>query len=377
MVGAPEDEGLAFDPVEAVAVSLVRLGTTTLATRLFAQVVLPELRFGRLSPKGGVVVARVLGLAGVPERDHSSQASALRERAVAALRAGAAAGLRSLTIADPAYPDLLRRIDDPPVVLWTRGDPEALAQQPAVAVVGSRNATPEGLVCARRLARGLSEAGVLVVSGLARGIDAAAHRGALDRDGRTVAVLGNGADRTYPAAHGGLAAELVARGCLVSEYPPGTPPLPRHFPLRNRIISGLCRAVVVVQASDRSGSLITARTALDQGREVLAVPGGVASGCHRGCHALIKDGARLVETVEDILEELGWRRPTAVPEGPPGKPQQEQGLAAALRPGAAVSLDDLAGRTGRSAPELLAELTRLELAGVVARLPGGAFVRLD
>lgn len=246
-----------------------------------------------------------------------------------------------------------------------------------MAVVGARDATPAGLAVARRLAGGLAEAGLVVVSGMARGVDGAAHGGALDAGGLTVAVLGCGADVVYPRQHVTLAGEVRRSGALVSELPPGTAPLPRHFPLRNRIISGLARAVVVIEASERSGSLITARMALEQGRDVLAVPGGVASGRHRGCHALIKDGARLVETVGDILEEIGWSPPPENHTDPFFKSLKTSRLDIVMAEGEAYNLDELAARTGQSAAVLLAELGRLEVAGRVVRLGAGNFVRLD
>jgi DNA processing protein len=174
-----------------------------------------------------------------------------------------------------------------------------------------------------------------------------------------------------------LAAAVAGQGCLVSEFAPGTPPLPAHFPLRNRIISGLARAVVVVEASDRSGSLITARMALEQGRDVLAVPGGIASGCHRGCHALIKDGARLVETVEDVLEEIGHRGTGGSRSAEGDKPLFDSWLAEAIPPGQSRDPDALALLTRRAAGDVLAELGRLEMAGLIRRVPGGKFVRLD
>jgi DNA processing protein len=241
-----------------------------------------------------------------------------------------------------------------------------------VAVVGSRRPSAASLLLARRLGRDLARAGLVVVSGLALGIDAAAHEGALEGEGQTVAVLGAGADVVYPRRNGELRARIVRTGCLVSELPPGTPPLARHFPLRNRIISGLSLAVVVVEAAERSGSLITARMALEQGRDVLAVPGSVVSGCHQGCHALIKDGAGLVETASDVLEALGWTTPRV-----PGASRPVAGLLGSMRPGVSMSLDDIAAEAGRPAGELLAELGTLEVAGRVARIGGGLFVRLD
>jgi DNA processing protein len=195
--------------------------------------------------------------------------------------------------------------------------------------------------------------------------------------GSTIGVLGNGLDVTYPAEHRGLIDAMSRQGLLVSEFPQGTRPYPAHFPLRNRIISGLSRAVVVVEASERSGSLITARAALEQGRDVLAVPGPVAGGGHRGCHGLIKDGARLVESVEDILEEIRWTRPPAVPadSGDNGLPINE--LGEIIKPGEVLTLDVLAERSGLAASDLLAALGRLEVAGRVARMAGGTFARLD
>jgi len=233
-------------------------------------------------------------------------ASAARWRADAgrALAHTATLGYHAVWPAHPAYPALLRTIVDPPLLLWVRGDP-ALLEGPAVALIGSRLASAAGREVAFQLAADLAAAGVVVASGFARGIDAAAHRGALTT-GRSLAVLGCGLDQPYPSDHGPLGRELAASGALISEFPPGAPPLAHHFPLRNRTLSGLCRAVVVVQAAKRSGSLITARLALEQGREVMAVPGDVRTGTNAGGHALIRDGARLVERASDILEELGW-----------------------------------------------------------------------
>ena len=245
---------------------------------------------------------------GIPPAERGRRVADAREHAARAVERAASAKIAALPWFHPTYPALLREIVDPPIVLWLVGAAACLSE-PAVAIVGSRRATPAGIAVARRIGRGLAEAGLVVVSGLARGIDGAAHQGALDAGGRTVAILGCGADVVYPPEHASLAKRVAEAGALVSEFPPCTPPLPRHFPLRNRIISGLSRAVVVIEASDRSGSLITARAALDQGRDVLAVPGNVASGRYSGCHALIKDGAPLVETVEDVLNELGWVQP--------------------------------------------------------------------
>ncbi|HEV3060513.1 MAG TPA: DNA-processing protein DprA, partial [Vicinamibacterales bacterium] len=219
----------------------------------------------------------------------------------------------------------------------------------------------------------LSAAGVVVVSGLARGIDSAAHRGALDAGGATVAVLGSGVDVIYPREHASLARDIAHSGAVVSELVPGTPPLPRFFPQRNRIISGLSRAVVVIEAGERSGSLITARTALEQGREVLAVPGNILSGRNRGGHGLLRDGAKIVECADDILEELGMsargagkRAGSALPDDP---------ILACLTPGEPSDLDAISERTGLSPSRLLPQLFELELRGAVVRIGGGRFVR--
>lgn len=282
-------------------------------------------------------------------------------------------GLSLITPASCSYPELLRHIIDPPIVLWVKGMVEALAG-PHVAVVGARAASYEGLCAARQLGQDLAGAGVSVASGMARGVDGAAHAGALEGGGQTVAVLGCGVDVAYPPEHARLAAQIVERGAIVSELAPGAPPLQHHFPMRNRIISGLSRAVVVIEASDRSGSLITARSALEQGRDVLAVPGAILSGRSRGCHALIRDGARLVDSAKDILEEIGWTS-AAPPAESRNKSLQMSQLEETMAAGETYTLDELAARTGRPAGELLAELGELELAGRVARVTGGAFAK--
>ena len=279
---------------------------------------------------------------------------------------------------DDRYPSRLAAVVDPPIVLWVEGSPGVLGE-PAVAIVGSRAATPYAVEVAGRLAADLAARGVPVVSGLARGVDSAAHRGAL-RTGRTIAVLGSGVDIVYPPEHGRLARDIVARGALVSELPPGTPPRPHHFPLRNRLISGLSLAVVVVEASERSGSLITAACALDQGREVMAVPGNVLSGRNRGAHALLRDGAKMVETAVDILEEfsgLGLLTESGGESGkrPAGSETPEAGILTGVPAGEPFDLDELAARTGLESGRLLAGLAELELSGLVRRVGGGRFVR--
>jgi DNA processing protein len=375
-----------------VALGLLRLGADTSAPRLFRALVsepwtpLPCHAEAPPAPKPPVdhhldTLARLLGMS---DSDRAGGIARARQQARAALATATTSGLTLLAYHDPDYPRLLWQIPDPPIGLWVRGDPAALLS-PAIAVVGARDATPAGLDAARRIGRDIAEAGLTVVSGLARGIDAAAHAGALEAGGTTIAVVGCGADVVYPSGHVGLAANVAAAGAIVSEFPPGTPPLPWHFPLRNRIISGLSRGVVVVEASERSGSLITARAALEQGREVLAVPGGIASGRHRGCHRLIKDGARLVETVEDVLEQVGWVRPAPFTSSPVAAAAAGDGhkllcdndLESIMARGETYGLDDLVERTGLPVPELLGELARLEIAGKVTRMAGGGFVRLD
>ena len=296
----------------------------------------------------------------------------LRARAALLLERGTRAGVRALPWTDAEYPPQLAAIDDPPAVLWVRGDPARLSA-PAVAVVGSRTGSPYACAVAERLAAGLAERGVAVISGLARGVDAAAHRGALAAGGPTVAVLGSGVDVVYPPEHASLAEEVVANGVLAGELGPGAPPLRYHFPRRNRILSGLSRAVVVVEATVRSGSLITARLAAEQGREVMAVPGNVLSGRSRGAHRLIRDGARIVETAADILEELGVAGPS---EDEGESPGEADPVLTRMEPGEPCDVDRLAQQCGLALPDLLAHLTELELRGRVTRVGAGRFVRL-
>lgn len=278
-----------------------------------------------------------------------------------------------ITLADTAYPAALLEIPDPPCVLYVRGNPELL-QKRGLAVVGSRNATPQGMQTAENFSRAIAAQGIGIISGLALGIDAAAHRGALAAGGETIAVIGTGADRLYPARNRELALAIAERGAIVSEFPLGTPAIASNFPRRNRIISGLSRGVLVVEAAPESGSLITARLAAEQGREVFAIPGSIHSVVARGCHKLIKQGAKLVETAQDILEELGsYDEPVAANAPPPAS--QESALLGALGHGP-CGLDDLAERTGFAADHLLGELLTLELAGQIATLPGNRYQRL-
>jgi len=311
--------------------------------------------------------------------DRPEETATLRSQAEVALRRGAAHRLTPIAWSDAAYPIALTTIPDPPAVLWTRGQTAAL-NAPAVAIVGSRAASPYALEVAERLAHDLARAGLVVVSGLARGVDSAAHRGTLAAEGRTIAVLGSGADVIYPPEHAPLVREIESAGAVVSELAPGTPPLAWCFPLRNRIISGLSRAVVVIEANLKSGSLITARAALEQGRDVLAVPGNVLSGRNRGNHALLRDGAKIVESADDILEELGMLdRPREAPpaDGLPFPTARPDPVLASLTPGEPSDLDAIAERSGLTPSKLLPRLFELELRGSIARVGGGRFVRVD
>ena len=291
---------------------------------------------------------------------------------------------RILALGDPAYPTSLLEMADPPLVLYVIGPaPLELAQlDRSIAMVGSRNPTAQGTSNARAFARAFGEAGIAVVSGLALGIDGAAHEGALDAAidplwPATVAVVGTGLDRVYPARHHALAQRIAERGLIVSEFPLGTPPLNQNFPKRNRIIAGLSRGTLVVEAALQSGSLITARLASEQGREVFAIPGSIHSPQSRGCHALIRQGAKLVETVGDVLEELRFDVSLA----PAAPPRQEEaispagGLLQAMGYDPA-SLDALCARTGHPVAALQVQLLELELAGHVARLPGALFQQI-
>jgi DNA processing protein len=320
-----------------------------------------------------------------------------------------------LTLADPRYPSSLLNIEDPPLVLYLQGQVDLMARldvnaskgsktysnapykhaKDGIAMVGSRNPTPQGLATAHAFAQSFTQAGLVVVSGLALGIDGAAHEGALEGrqnndDGCTIAVIGTGLDRVYPSKHLDLAHRIVKHGLMVSEFPLGTPPLPANFPKRNRIISALSLGTLVVEAAVKSGSLITARLASEQGKEVFAIPGSIHSTQSRGCHALLKQGAKLVESAQDVLEEL--RLQLTPPLVPPSKllkvdietSVDEVPATSHLEPDDLVkslgydpvSLDALVARTGWDAATLQVRLMELELDGQVARLPGGLFQRV-
>lgn len=276
---------------------------------------------------------------------------------------------RIITLADAEYPQTLLNIADPPLVLYIKGRLDLLNVR-SLAVVGSRNSTAQGTRNAEAFAKAASEAGLCIVSGMAHGIDTAAHKGGLQGVGSSIAVVGTGLDKVYPAANRELAHQLAQQGTIISEFPLGTPPLASNFPRRNRIISGLSEGCLVVEASLQSGSLITARMALEQGREVFAIPGSIHSPQSKGCHSLIKQGAKLAESAQDILEELGFASGMAkigmVAEHP---------LLTQLGFDA-VDIETLAQRSGLTIAELSAILLQLELDGAVATLPGGLYQRI-
>jgi DNA processing protein len=341
-------------------------------------------RFGRDSAR------RLLSALGSPQAVFEARLGVLREVVGAAAAAALAqtppnladliestwqwlaAGERRavLTLADADYPAALLETADPPLLLYVQGRVELLAAT-SVAVVGSRNPTAQGIENARSFARHLSQARVTVVSGLALGIDGAAHWGALDGPGGTIAVVATGLDVVYPKRHRDLERRIATDGLMVSEYSLATPPLAAHFPQRNRVIAGLSRGTLVVEAATQSGSLITARLAAECGREVFAVPGSIHAPQSRGCHALLKQGAKLVESALDILEDLRLSAPAPAPEA---EPERVDPLLQALGYDP-VTLDALAERTGVAPAELNVRLLELELEGQVARLPGQRFQR--
>ncbi len=283
-----------------------------------------------------------------------------------------------LTVGDPAYPQSLLQSADPPLLLYVHGRIELL-NTPALAIVGSRRPTPQGRENARLFAEQLGQHGLTIVSGLAHGIDGAAHEAALDAGAGSIAVVGTGLDRVYPASHRALARRLSVEGLLISEFPLGTEPLAGNFPARNRIIAAMTRGTLVVEAALRSGSLITARLAVEAGRDVFAVPGSIHSPQSQGCHALIKQGAKLVESAQDVLEELSMAMPDRAAAPTDSVPDDEAGSENALLAALGhdpVTLDALLARTGMSIEALSAALLEYELAGKVARLPGQLYQRI-
>jgi DNA processing protein len=346
----------------AVSVSMLSV------SRSRASAVFKELR----QQDPAVALEAVLDAMQLPGADVRSMCETARAAATVALQAARPLDMDAVPWFDERYPPLLTCTADPPPVLWTRGCPKVL-WEPTVAIVGSRAATAYALSVGSRLSGELANRGIVVASGLARGVDSAAHRGALDAGGRTVAILGSGLDRVYPPEHEDLAETIATTGVVLSELGPGAPPAPENFPLRNRIISGISLAVVVVEASEKSGSLITARCATEQGRDVMAVPGSVLSGRNRGSHSLLKDGAKVVETADDILEELGW--PEARVAAGAAKSLSSDPLLAKMEPGEMYGLDELAESTALPASKLLPRLMELELEGQVAAVAGGRFTR--
>ena len=363
------------------------------ARRLLAEFGSPEAVLGasREARKAIVGTRAASALASEPEGF-----AALLEATLAWLAgctASDAAVRNVLVLGDPRYPEALLQTADPPTLLYTKGRVDLLAAD-SIAIVGSRNPTAQGLENARAFAAHLSRAGLVVVSGLALGIDGAAHEGALEGalgqgdasvsgkgaeagPGSTIAVVGTGLDRVYPARHRALAHRIAAAGLIVSEFSIGTPSLAENFPIRNRIIAGLARGTLVVEAALQSGSLITARLALEAGREVFAIPGSIHSPQARGCNALLKQGAKLVDSAADILEEFAAARPGAVPAASRvGDTAKEDPLLVALGFDP-IGLDALVARTGQSAADLAARLLDLELAGRVARMPGQVFQRIE
>ena len=377
---------------------------------------------------GNVTARKLLGSFGLPQAIFEQTSAALRQVAtptqVQALRteppalagllettwawlgqSDLSAGQRQIvTLGDAGYPQTLLDIDDPPLMLYLLGNASFEAEKPAhpadagvissqrcLAIVGSRNPTPQGARNARLFAKALVQAGLTVISGLALGVDGAAHEGALEGGAEgapdqapTLAVIGTGLDRVYPKAHHGLAHRIAQHGLLISEYPLGTPPLNANFPKRNRLIAGLARGTLVVEAALQSGSLITARLTAEQGKDVFAIPGSIHAAQSRGCHALIKQGAKLVESAQDVLEELqdvGAQSSasdfTATNEDPPGMAgtAADNGMLLRAIGFDPVGLDALQGRTQLETSDLQAQLMTLEINGLVARLPGGLFQR--
>ena len=365
---------------------------------------------------GDVSARRLLTAFGLPEQVFAQSEAALRQvvsaaqtqalrvpppdwaPACEATHAWLAAGANRhvLTLADAAYPAELLEIADPPLLLYAQGNLALLAHPMRLAVVGSRNPTAQGALTARDMCKALAECGVCIVSGLALGIDGAAHEGALEASGGTIAVVGTGLDRVYPRRHLDLAHRMAAHALLISEFPLGTSPSPSNFPKRNRIIAGLSQGTLVVEAALASGSLITARCAADMGRDVFAIPGSIHSTQAKGCHALIRQGAKLIETAQDVLEELRFtggsqaHKPVNTPADPfaDEADSADEGSSAADRSGqpvdavldcmghTPVGLDAIQARTGLSTAALQAHLLDLELDGHLARMPGGLFQRI-
>lgn len=312
----------------------------------------------------------------------------MHEKAAREMEGLARLGAEALTLADERYPTLLRETYDPPIVIYCLGNLAAAFSQPAVAIVGSRRCSTYGRNVAEKLSRELAERGVTVVSGLARGIDSAAHRGALDGRGLTVGVMGTGLDSVYPKENRKLADRIVEKGALITEFPLTTPPVSQNFPFRNRVISGVSLGVLIVEGAERSGSLITARLAYEQGRDVFAVPGNITSAKSFGPNYLIKDGAKLVQTWRDVIEELPADMKATILSAERGESRvkqividevalsdSERRVLRMLNTDDAVHIDQLISRSGLSLGELMAALLQLEMSDRIRQLPGKTFVR--
>jgi DNA processing protein len=350
------------------------------------------LRLALIPGIGGESQRKLLSAFGLPEVIFSTSKAALTQvissrsvdlllntdnsaRVDSALRWSESEGQQIVTLADPEYPQLLLQIPDPPILLYVRGRIDLL-NTPALAIVGSRNPTPQGIHHAERFAAAFSQAGLSITSGLALGIDAAAHRGALAVAGNTVAFIGTGIDRIYPAKNKQLTIDIAHNGAIVSEFPLATPASAANFPRRNRLISGFSLGVLVVEAALESGSLITSRLACEQGREVFAIPGSIHSPQSRGCHHLIKQGAKLVESVQDVLEELRWSaRLPAHDDSHLAEPSPPSLVLSAMGFDP-LGVDQLAQRTGLPIEALSVALLQLELEGRVASLSGGRYQQL-
>lgn len=311
-----------------------------------------------------------------------------REKAAHEIEELARLGGKALTLTDERYPQLLRETYDPPIVIYCLGDLTAALSQPAIAIVGSRRCSTYGRNVAEKLSRELAERGVTVVSGLARGIDSAAHRGALEGHGLTVAVMGTGLDAVYPKENRKLAERIAEKGALITEFPLATPPVSQNFPFRNRVISGLSLGVMVVEGAERSGSLITARLAYEQGRDVFAVPGNITSAKSFGPNYLIKDGAKLVQTWRDVIEELPAEMKATILSAERGEgrikqvvidevalSESERKVLKMLSPDEAVHIDQLISKSGLSLGELMGALLQLEMTDRIRQLPGKSFVK--
>jgi DNA processing protein len=377
-------ESMRADLVDWIALNLVRrIGPRT------ANLLLD--RFG--APANVFAASRHdLKAAGLkPDTISELHNSEILEKASAEIERLEQIGAQVITIADGEYPPLLREIYDPPIAIYVRGDLSLAIQTPCLAVVGSRRCSTYGVNASQSLSRSLAEQGVTIISGLARGIDAAGHRGALEAGGKTIGVIGTGLDITYPKEHAKLTEEVIASGAVISEFPLGTPPLAQNFPYRNRILSGLCFGVLIVEAAEHSGSLITARLAYEQGREVFAVPGNITSQTSFGPNFLIKDGAKLVQHWRDVTEEL----PTEWKEKIPGKMRTESSAGAEtqpvfeavvlsgqerlvfdlLSPDVASHIDQLLMTSGLNSSDLMNALLGLEMKDRIRQLPGKSFVR--